>query len=279
MKLLRDEYPDARLEILGYRHIAALAENRFYAQATRSIEYGPLAGFFAKGGDLNDELARYFGSFDLVVSYLFDPDGIFQRNVARCGVDMFVACSPKIGDGEHASVQLARPLEQLGLVLRETEAKLFPSEEDRRFASSFLADAHSAPIAIHPGSGSTTKNWAMDKWAAISTALSGRELLLVGGEADERQLAALRAHNIRCAVNLPLPDLAAVLERCALFIGHDSGISHVAAAVGATCVLLFGPTDPDVWAPPHAHVRVVRAPTKSLADINSSDVLAAARLL
>ena len=58
IKLLRDAFPDARLEILGYKHIAALAENRFYADATRSIEYGALAGFFAKGGDLPAELAR-----------------------------------------------------------------------------------------------------------------------------------------------------------------------------------------------------------------------------
>jgi heptosyltransferase-2 len=73
VQLLRDAFPNARLEILGYRHIAALAEKRFYAEATRSIEYSALAGFFAKGGQLDAELARYFESFDLVVSYLFDP--------------------------------------------------------------------------------------------------------------------------------------------------------------------------------------------------------------
>ena len=47
IKLLRDRFPKAHIEILGYKHIAALAEKRFYAQAVRSIEYGPLSSLFA----------------------------------------------------------------------------------------------------------------------------------------------------------------------------------------------------------------------------------------
>ena len=275
LKLLRDAYPHARIEILGYKHIAALAENRFYANATRSIEYGPLAGFFASRSELNEELSRYFGSFDLVVSYLFDPDGIFERNLARSGVDTFIACSPKISETEHAARQLAAPLKELGLTLDDAAAKLFPSEEDRAFAASFLASAHSAPVAVHAGSGSTTKNWPIEHWQSILTALSGRDVLLVGGEADERQLAALAAHDAHTAVNLPLPHLAAVLERCELFIGHDSGISHIAAAVGTPCVLLFGPTNPDVWAPMNADVQVIRPATANLNDTSVEQVLAA----
>ena len=55
-----------------------------------------------------------------------------------------------------------------------------------------------------------------------------------------------------------------MLTRCRLFVGHDSGISHLAAAVGVPCVLLFGPTDPDIWAPPQPQVRVVRSPDETL---------------
>ena len=280
VKLLRDAYPGARLEILGYKHIAALAEGRFYADATRSIEYGPLAGFFAKGGELNDELAHYFGSFDLIVSYLYDPDGIFENNLARCGVDMFIAGSPKITDSQHAALQLARPVQELGLTLRDPAAKLYPIEADRALASSFLASARSAPIAFHPGSGSAMKNWPIERWQSISTALSGRELLLVGGEADERQLAALGvrsrgSQSARSAINLPLPHLAAVLERSEVFVGHDSGISHIAAAVGTRCVLLFGPTNPDVWAPANAAVQVIRPASAKLDDISVEQVLEA----
>jgi heptosyltransferase-2 len=73
--------------------------------------------------------------------------------------------------------------------------------------------------------------------------------------------------------------LAAVLERCALFLGHDSGISHIAAAVGTPSVLLFGATDPKVWAPANKNVRVIRAANAALAAINVAEVVEAASAL
>src|SRR5256885_9516779 len=80
IKALRDARPGAHIEILGYKHIAVLAENRFYAQAVRSIEYGPLATFFAAKSELPAELADYFASFNLIISYLYDPDQVFEKN-------------------------------------------------------------------------------------------------------------------------------------------------------------------------------------------------------
>src|SRR4029453_16870942 len=86
LKALREAYPRVHLEILGYKHIAVLAENPIYAQAIRSIEYGALPSFFAKNSRLPAELANYFASFDLIISYLYDPDSIFENNLRRCGV-------------------------------------------------------------------------------------------------------------------------------------------------------------------------------------------------
>src|SRR5262249_20335673 len=81
LKALRDARPQAHMEILGYKHIAVLAENRFYAQAVRSIEYGPLARFFASNSELPTELPDYFASFDVIISYLYDPDRILENNL------------------------------------------------------------------------------------------------------------------------------------------------------------------------------------------------------
>ena len=103
IKLLRENFPTAHLEILGYRHIIALAENRFYADATRSIEYAALARFFIPGAELDPELVEYFASFQQVVSYLFDPDQFFEDNVRRCGVKNFLPASPKLTDAAHAA--------------------------------------------------------------------------------------------------------------------------------------------------------------------------------
>ena len=277
--LLREAWPQARLEILGYPHIVALAKNRFHAETVRSIEAGPLARFFARDAELPGDWVGYFAKFDLIVSYLFDPDGVFEENVCRCAVGDFLSCFRQIDGGEHAAKQWARPLERLGLVLNDCAARLYPAEADRIFARNFLPGE--GTIALHPGSGSRTKNWPSENWIALLERLLRERpessLLVVGGEADESQVAELRGvfrGRIGFAMNLSLVELAAVLERCAFFVGHDSGVSHIAAAVGTQCLLLFGPSDPAVWAPANNNVRVLRAPGGKMADLPTNEVFA-----
>ena len=95
-----------------------------------------------------------------------------------------------------------------------------------------------------------------------------------GTEGGGSPASRLLHPHVHLAHNLPLPELAAVLSRCRLFLGHDSGVSHLVAAVGTPCVLLFGPTDPAMWAPPGDHVRVLRR-GPILDTISVDDVLAA----
>src|SRR6266498_2197655 len=257
LKALREAYPDAHIEILGYKHIAALAENRFYAQVVRSIEYGLLSGFFATNSELSAELAGYFANFDLIISYLYDPDCIFENNLRRCGVENLLCGPGKVVEaGGHAARNLSRPI-----------------------------------IAVHPGSGSKEKNWPLENWIELFSSngrFSGAKdepgymgkqlsLVVVSGEADQAQTAKLendwKDRDVRFAKNLPLSQLAAVLEHT-IFVGHDSGISHLAAAAGANCILLFGPTDPNVWAPRNENVQIVVAPSGKLEDLEIAPVQA-----
>jgi len=274
LKLLRDSFPAAHLEVLGYKHIVALAELGGYANATRSIEYGRLASFFNRDGELAPELVEYFGSFQQVISYLFDPDDIFANNLKRAGVRNLIVGSPKITDREHAARQLARPLERLALYLDDPAAIISPNEEVK---------VDPSLIALHPGSGSETKNWALGRWAALAESLlsvhGSRRLLLIGGEADAARVAQLGKtlpnDRVQFAQNLSLVELAVRLQKCALFLGHDSGISHLVAAVGTPCLLLFGPTDPAIWAPANPQVRVLRASNLTMDGIGVGEVLAA----
>jgi heptosyltransferase III len=273
IKLLRDRFPEAHLEILGYKHIAALAEKRFYADAIRSIESASLARFFAKNSELPAELLDYFGAFDLILSYLYDPDGIFETNVKKSGSATFIAGPSTLDNREHAAFQLARPLGALGLFLADPSAHLFPTDVDRNTFTSLQGN-----MAFHPGSGSATKNWPIENWIELGNALLARDhsLSIVGGEVDTARTQQLKlawkGKPVRFAENLPLPYLAALLEG-AVFVGHDSGISHIAAAVGARCLLLFGPTDAAIWAPANANVAVVRAPEGNLASLEVETVL------
>lgn len=278
--LLRDAFPEAAIEILGYQHIVEIAVGRHYAQAARSIESGPLAGFFNPKSELNAELAAYFAGFNQIISYLFDPDEFFGGNLRRAGVKNLLVGSPKIGDHAHAATQLAAPLEQLALFLDTPAARIFPTPADHGTAQTWLADRR--PVALHPGSGGPRKIWPLPRWFDLADEFLRAEhsLLVVGGESDGAQMSALRerfAHrDVQFLENLPLPTLGAVFAGCRLFVGHDSGISHLAAAAGAPSVLLFGPTDPAVWAPANPDVRVVASPTGDMRDIALDSVRAMA---
>jgi heptosyltransferase-2 len=280
IKLLRDSFPNAHLEILGAKHIAALADKRFYADAIRSIESGAFVPFFARNSELPAELADYFGRFDLILSFLYDPDKIFETNVRACSAAIFLAGPSKLDNSEHAAFQLARPLHQIGLSLTDAAARLFPNDNDRNTIRHFRDCA----IALHPGSGSETKNWPIEKWIRLGDILlaNGLQLIVVAGEADVGRTQKLRAawnsKPVQFAENLPLPHLAAVLEH-QIFIGHDSGISHIAAATGAQCLLVFGWTDPAIWAPANESVTVLRAPEGKMIDLEVDDVVRAYELM
>jgi heptosyltransferase-2 len=272
IRLLRENFPHAHLEILGYKHIIALAEGRFYADATRSIEYAGLSRFFIPRTELPEDMVEYFASFQQIVSYLYDPDRFFEENIRRAGVKYYLHGSPKLHDSAHAAQQLAQPLESLALYLEDKAPVLFPSDADREFAADYLARAFPGAagplIAMHPGSGGERKNWPVERWEALGETLFKLEpaarLLVVGGEADHPRLEYLqrawKGKLVHMALHLPLPELAAILQQCRLFLGHDSGVSHIAAATGTASLLLFGPTDPDVWAPLTGKVTIIRAP-------------------
>ncbi|MEO6788799.1 MAG: glycosyltransferase family 9 protein [Chthoniobacteraceae bacterium] len=289
IRMLRQTLLHCHLEILGYRHIAELAlhggpeEGTTYADAVRSIEYGPLAAFFARGGQLTPELCEYFAGFQQVVSWLFDPDGIFAANLERAGVRNYLGVYEKIADQPHASLQLARGLERMAIFLEDHTARLFPNAASKDAAHAWLAergletDARTL-VAIHPGSGSPRKNWPVGNWQRLADRVTGTgsRLLLIGGEADTAVLdslaKALAIHQPLVARHLPLATLAALLARCASYFGHDTGISHIAAAAGTPSTLLFGPTDPATWAPQGPHVRVLSAPGGNLSALAPDSV-------
>lgn len=270
---LREAAPDARLEVLAYPGIAALAKTAGLIDDVRSIEYGPLAGFFTKGPEQAAGLRDYFGSFDLIVSYLYDPDGIFAGNLREAGVRRLVQGPHRPAAAAHAIDQLAAPLASLGIPLAGRSVRLAVEP----------AKHESPVIAIHPGSGSAAKNWPSDCWRQLAEKILAADpqarLAVIGGEADAAALGAMRGLGERVEhwENLPLPELAARLAGARLYAGHDTGVSHLAAACGVPSLLLFGPTDPGVWAPPHEHVRVLRAPDGKLEDLSVPNVLNALR--
>ena len=274
---LRQQFPEAHLEVLGYPHIIQLALTGGLVDRIQSIEARALAGFFARNGTLETDLADYFSEFDLVVSYLYDPDRIFETNVRRCTTAQFIA-GPHRPDEKarvHATKVYLQPLERLAIFEPDHVPRLTLNPQPSTLSQ----------LALHPGSGSERKNWPEENWVDLLHYLihsTDLNLLLAGGEAEgerlQRLAAALPPARTRVAQSLPLPELARMLQRCVAFIGHDSGISHLAAAVGLPGLILWGDTVEEIWRPPSERMRVVRHPG-GLATLPVAEVVKELRLI
>jgi len=275
LRLLRQRWPGARIEALGHPRFAEIAWQRYYLDATRSVNHRSLSAFFTPRAVLDPACMDYMGSFDLVLSYFYDPDELFLLNLRRCQPGQILTHTPRVPEdfGRPAARHFAGILEPLGLALADDAAsELFPSPEDAAGARAFLNGLKPGTrlAAIHPGSGGESKNWPAESWAELGRRLTGATpglaLLLVEGECDAEPARFLAeawkdVPHLR-ARELPLPILAALLreKETALFLGHDSGITHLAAAArrDLPVIALFGPTDPAVWAPPRPGVRVLK---------------------
>ena len=139
-----------------------------------------------------------------------------------------------------------------------------PDEEDRTEAAAWLQERGLREFAvIHPGAGAPVKEWSVQNFAAVADGL-GLPVVITGA-ASERALvqevmgAAKGLH--QPLVGAPLGRVAAVLARASLTVGVDSGILHLATAVGTPTVRLIGPVDParfGPWGDPALH-RTVRS--------------------
>jgi ADP-heptose:LPS heptosyltransferase len=255
---LRQRFPESHLEVLGYPHIVQLAMAGGLVDRVRAIEARALAGFFARNGELSEELRDYFAEFNIIVSYLYDPDEIFKANMARCTFGQFIAGPHRPNESErlHATKVFLKPLERLAI---------FDVDPVPRLTLDARRSTPGPQLALHPGSGSERKNWPEGNWLELITRLLNSthfNLLLVGGEAEGERLQRLAAAlpPARCAVakSLPLAELAARLQSCAAFVGHDSGITHLAAALGLPTLALWADTVEEIWRPQGERLAVVR---------------------
>jgi ADP-heptose:LPS heptosyltransferase len=269
LREIRKAFSDAEIELLGVLPQARLAMPEYVDRVERvdSIEFAPLFAANELPEALRDRLSR----FDLAVNFFADPDSVITRNLIAAGIRTVVGGPKQPSTETHVVHHLASVLEPLGLALRDPVPALAIEP----------SPGYSSRLAFHPGSGSAQKNWPVDRWTELIQRCEGRfnEFLLIGGEADEAVveefIACYQSPRVTTLLNTDLAELSLALSACTVFVGHDTGISHLAAAVGVPTVALFGPTNPDVWAPLGIHVRVIRAPAGTMDSIPVDDVVAA----
>jgi len=148
----------------------------------------------------------------------------------------------------------------IGAVTEDTSLEMAIGAEDEAFANDQIPMTESQTprpvVAIHPGSGgySLARRWPAGGFARVADALAerlGTRIVLVGTPADGvSQVASLmRSEAVNLEGKTTLGQLAAILKRCDLFIGADSGVMHLAAAVGTPLVAIFGPSNHRAWGP------------------------------
>ncbi len=239
---------DGPIELLGYPERLALAVAGGLAESAHSLDHADFSSVFSAP---SARLHAFLSRFQRAIVWMRDT-GEIQCAFRNCGVSD-VRCFPGLppeGWEQHASVYYAQcigcqPAPDWKLNFGRTD----PDDPSNPANPSF--------IVVHPGSGSARKNWPMAHFTTVAAYLGqqGHTVRWCLGPAEEPLEIPAMAERLDAS---SLVELALILQQAALYIGNDSGITHLAAAAGCPTVAIFGPTDPRVWAPRGGHVRVAQ---------------------
>ena len=132
-----------------------------------------------------------------------------------------------------------------------------------RLSAAGLDETRTPLAVIHPAAAFDTKQWATERFARVAESLASRGLAIVAITASTEAHVAdkLKQHTTAPVVtftDLSLTEVTALLSQARLFVGNDSGIAHMAAAVGAPSVVIFGSSNTAHWRPwAKAHAEIV----------------------
>lgn len=212
------------------------------------------------GPDPGREMATFFGEYDLIVSWFGYEDKEFQKNIELFapGGSLFIPPHPPPRSHPddfslHVSDWHLGFLNRIGI---PEEIILSPELKGMTLPSIKWTPDMSAPtFAVHPGSGAWYKNWPPERFAGLAKKFLEYDhrcrIALIQGPADaeagESVLRLLPGERVQTIRTTSLLDLAMFLAGCTMYVGNDSGISHLAGAVGCPTIVFYGPTDPRVW--------------------------------
>jgi ADP-heptose:LPS heptosyltransferase len=251
---LRTRFPDAAVELIGNPSAGAvLLAAGLVARAT-SFDGAEVMGLYTAPATVPARWAAAIGA----VLWLVRAEAI-AHSLEQVGVARVLAADPPFpGSRMHAADHLTATLAPLGVAPLCSVGSLALPEG----VSQHSSGAVERSVIVHPGSGAAAKNWAADRYATLIRGLKeeGWSVSLLSGPADAQSvtdvITKLGPHAPAVIAPADVMDLARSLSRATLFIGNDSGVSHLSARIGVPTVAIFGPTDPRQWAPRGPLVRV-----------------------
>lgn len=233
-----------------------------------SIESTICTGLFAGFGCQSNKLQSYLARCDVAVAWIDDTGGSLAKVFLEFGIPQVHIQSP-FSSALRGAHQCDRYLETVGessTNVPEQDALQIPEhlrEEGNVCLKERGLSQDSSLVLVHPGSGSIHKCLRPEKLACIVQELQQRGMspVLLEGPADhdavEFVLQRLRKQP-PVLRDLDLSLLAGVLAQTELYLGHDSGLTHLAALLGVRTIAVFGPTDHLRWAPQGDRVTVLR---------------------
>ena len=272
-RALRLGFPDAYLCWAVHRIAKEVVEGNRYLDEVFVIEDKSLPGIIRAGRELATR--RFDTSLDMQGLFrsglLARLSGATQRigfsgnQELRC---LFVN-RPVIKPGQSrlAPYTMMEFAVAAGAPRIEPVQEIRISPDHRKEAAELLAPAlaRGGPIvALNPGASWETKRWSLEGYAAVADRLAagGAEIAIIGAPGDREAADFIATHMTAPAIMLAgrtsLKTLAAVLERCVLYLGGDTGPMHIAAAMSTPALAIFGPTDPIRTGPLGDAHRVIR---------------------
>lgn len=287
MGLLRQNFPLSRVVLVGNPAWLPLARECEIVDEVASIDDLPLHAGFMSSLPEEHPLSRFLAGFDLIISWFGDREGQWEGTLKRTSpgkvlVHPFHRVHAFPG---HVSDYYLATLKEMGLREREEgELGRHPLLRMRNRALPKATNGREKPsddrpfLCLHPGSGSEHKNWPKEDFLEVARGAFRSWRLpctVLIGPAEEGQKtfwAEASGPALSPRAGLSILEVSRVLHSATLYVGNDSGITHLAAALGVPVVALFGPTDPGRWAPLGSGVKILLQP------ISPQEVLAALEL-
>jgi ADP-heptose:LPS heptosyltransferase len=249
----------ASIELMARFELARLAAGRTVVARAHSIDAREVGALFSDETPVDPDARRFFGDFDRIYSFFASDDPRFRARLTAA-TDADVSFHPFLPDDDaHVSAAYLHAIDATAL---PTDSRLEPTPDDLAAAARALDQSNvdrSHLVVIFPGSGSPAKNWPADKFAALASALSKRaSVAVILGPAESSLEPIFRERGVPVVKDLDLPTVAAIARLAVAFVGNDSGVSHLAAAVGTPGLAIFGLTDPARWRPLGSRIDILR---------------------
>jgi len=198
-----------------------------------------------------------FPNVDRVICFLSDPSGRVKKGLRKCLKHIPIFSFPPFPQRQekiHVAAYLASCLKKSGLPINPE--KVIDEAQRRPLLGEGKPWRSERTIVLHPGSGSKKKVYSPEFWLSLiqnkNRGISHKWILLLGPAEDKwDQIISKELSEIEIdIIHSPHKDrLLSLLKKASLYIGHDSGITHLAAMLGTRTICLFKNSDPLQWAP------------------------------